>query len=109
MKDQLLLPSHRDQTAEAAFVRSHPAYASTGVIDTLRASEYSRLDTQGNTYLDDTGAGAYALSQVKAHTDLLARSIAGNLHSGNLASRAMTAEPRRATSGLTEATSSELA
>ncbi|MBV9323696.1 MAG: aminotransferase class V-fold PLP-dependent enzyme, partial [Chloroflexi bacterium] len=92
MKNLLLERGRRDQTAaEAAFVRSHPAYASTGVIDTLRASEYSRFDTHDNTYLDYTGAGVYAVSQVKAHTDLLARSIAGNPHSGNLASRAMTA------------------
>jgi molybdenum cofactor sulfurtransferase len=77
--------------AEAAFLRNHPAYAATSVIDALRASEYSRCDTQGYTYLDYTGGGAYALSQVKAHTDLLARSVAGNPHSCNLASRLMTA------------------
>ena len=44
--------------AEAAFVRSHPAYTTTSVIDTLRASEYSRF--QGHTYLDYTGGGVYA-------------------------------------------------
>jgi selenocysteine lyase/cysteine desulfurase len=94
MKSLLLEPSLRD-AAEADFVETHPAYATTSVIDTLRASEYSRLDTQECAYLDYTGAGVYAHSQVTAHTDLLARLIAGNPHSGNLASRAMTAWIRR--------------
>ena len=83
--------SREHTAAEAAFVSSHPAYATTRVIDRLRVTEYSRFDTQGHTYLDYTGASVYAQSQVRAHTDLLARSIAGNPHSGNLASRAMTA------------------
>src|SRR5262245_33548238 len=78
-------------SAETAFVKSHPSYANTNVIDTLRASQYSRLDSNAHTYLDYTGASLYAQSQVVAHTDLLARTIAGNPHSGNLASRAMTA------------------
>jgi hypothetical protein len=81
--------------AEAAFAKSHPAYATTSVIDTLRASQYSRLDANAHTYLDYTGAGVYAQSQVEAHTEFLARSIVGNPHSGNLASRAMTAWVRR--------------
>src|SRR5262249_55803378 len=81
--------------AEAAFAKSHPAYATTSVIDTLRASQYSRLDSSEHIYLDYTGAGLYARSQVEAHTDLLARNILGNPHSGNLASRAMTAWVRR--------------
>ena len=63
--------------AEADFVRSHPAYATTRVIDALRASEYDRLDNGGSTYLDYTGAGVYATSQVNAHLDLLSRIVAG--------------------------------
>jgi selenocysteine lyase/cysteine desulfurase len=82
-------------SAETAFVKSHPSYARTSVIDTLRVSQYSRLDSNAHTYLDYTGAGLYARSQLETHTDLLARSIAGNPHSGNLASRAMTAWVRR--------------
>ena len=82
--------------AEADFVRSHPAYATTRVIDALRASEYDRLDNGGSTYLDYTGAGVYATSQVNAHLDLLSRIVAGNPHSGNLASQTMTALINRA-------------
>jgi selenocysteine lyase/cysteine desulfurase len=82
--------------AEAEFLRNYPAYTTTSVIDALRTFEYARLDSEGATYLDYTGAGVYALSQVSAHTDLLSRIIAGNPHSGNLASRAMTALVERA-------------
>jgi selenocysteine lyase/cysteine desulfurase len=89
------LPSGDLIAAEAAFAKSHPGYATTSVIDTLRASQYSRLDASAHTYLDYTGAGVYARSQVEAHTDFLTRSIVGNPHSGNLASRAMTAWVRR--------------
>ncbi|MBV9600988.1 MAG: aminotransferase class V-fold PLP-dependent enzyme [Chloroflexi bacterium] len=93
----------REHTAaEAAFVSRHPAYATTAVIDALRASEYSRFDAQGHTYLDYTGGGVYAHSQVKAHADLLARSIAGNPHSGNLPSQATTALINRARSRVLE-------
>jgi selenocysteine lyase/cysteine desulfurase len=82
-------------SAEIDFVNSHPSYTKTSIIDTLRATQYSRLDSNAHTYLDYTGAGLYARSQVEAHTDLLARSIVGNPHSGNLASRTMTAWVRR--------------
>src|SRR5262252_4536058 len=82
-------------SAEKAFVKSHPGYTKTSVIDTLRATQYSRLESDAHTYLDYTGAGLYARTQVEAHTDLLARSILGNPHSGNQASQAMTAWVRR--------------
>jgi selenocysteine lyase/cysteine desulfurase len=82
-------PPHAAAAAE--FVRSQPAYATTNVIDTLRASEYGRLDAEDSTYLDYTGASLYAVSQLNAHMDLLRRIIAGNPHSGNVASRTMTA------------------
>jgi molybdenum cofactor sulfurtransferase len=97
MKNLLLTLGHRSHSAaEAAFVRHHPAYATTSAIDALRASEYSRFDKQGHTYLDYTGGGVYAQSQLRAHSNLLAHSIAGNPHSGNLASLAMTALINRA-------------
>jgi molybdenum cofactor sulfurtransferase len=59
-------------------------------IDALRATEYRRLDDQRQTYLDYTGGGLYAESQLQAHMDLLANGIFGNPHSGNPASLAMT-------------------
>jgi molybdenum cofactor sulfurtransferase len=91
MKNLLTLGRRPHTLAEAAFVKRHPAYATTTNVDKLRTSEYRRFDRQRHTYLDYTGGGVYAESQVRAHTDLLTGSIAGNPHSGNLASMAMTA------------------
>jgi molybdenum cofactor sulfurtransferase len=56
----------------------------------LRRREFSRLDEQGHVYLDYTGAGLYAESQVRAHADFLARGVYGNPHSRNPTSRAAT-------------------
>lgn len=56
----------------------------------LRRREFSRLDAQGQVYLDYTGAGLYAESQVRAHADFLAKGIFGNPHSRNPTSLAAT-------------------
>jgi selenocysteine lyase/cysteine desulfurase len=76
--------------AEAAFKQAYPAFATTQRLDELRASEYLRLDQTGNIYLDYTGGGLYADSQVRAHADLLAQNVFGNPHSTNPTSLAMT-------------------
>ncbi|MBV9110330.1 MAG: aminotransferase class V-fold PLP-dependent enzyme, partial [Gemmatimonadetes bacterium] len=56
----------------------------------LREREFSRLDEQGHVYLDYTGAGLYAASQVRAHSDYLCSAILGNPHSRNPTSQAAT-------------------
>jgi molybdenum cofactor sulfurtransferase len=56
----------------------------------LRAREFSRLDETGHVYLDYTGAGLYAESQVRTHADFLCRGVFGNPHSRNPTSRAAT-------------------
>ena len=83
---------HRGQEAdqETRFQRRFPEYAATRVVDDLRRTEYRRLDQHGHTYLDYTGGGVYAESQVREHLDLLSRRVFGNPHSGNPASLAMT-------------------
>ena len=73
-----------------AFRRAYPAYDSTGRLDALRATEYARLDQQGHVYLDYTGGGLYAESQLRDHLALLNRQVFGNPHSKNLTSLAMT-------------------
>jgi molybdenum cofactor sulfurtransferase len=85
--------------AEARFGANHPECAATRAVDRLRVTEYRRFDDQDHTYLDYTGGGVYAESQLHAHTDLLMRGVFGNPHSGNPASLAMTAlvEEARAT------------
>lgn len=65
------------------FLADHPSYAATGALDQLRAREYGRLDAQGQAYLDYTGAGLYADSQVREHALLLAGHVFGNPHSAN--------------------------
>jgi selenocysteine lyase/cysteine desulfurase len=79
-----------------AFRRAYPAYDSTRTLDTLRATEYARLDRQGQVYLDYTGGGLYAESQLRDHMALLNDQVFGNPHSKNLTSMAMTELVERA-------------
>lgn len=65
-------------------------YRATLVLDALRAAEYARLDAQNHVYLDYTGGGLYAESQLRAHMELLRTQVFGNPHSSNPTSRAMT-------------------
>jgi molybdenum cofactor sulfurtransferase len=73
-----------------AFLRAYPAYPSTHVLDDLRATEYARLDIGGHIYLDYTGGGLYAESQLRRHNRLLAEHVFGNPHSSNPTSLAAT-------------------
>jgi molybdenum cofactor sulfurtransferase len=74
------------------FERRYPFYAGTAVLDDLRARDYARLDAGGQTYLDYTGGGLYAESQLDRHRELLARGVFGNPHSENLPSTEMSAK-----------------
>lgn len=76
--------------AETAFRSETPAYEATSHLDALRATEYGRLDRLGHVYLDYTGGGLYAESQVRAHLDLLRENVFGNPHSSNPTSMAST-------------------
>ena len=73
-----------------AFRRVFPEYDRTHHLDELRATEYSRLGRQGHVYLDYTGGGLYARSQLLEHVTLLSDEVFGNPHSKNLTSLAMT-------------------
>ena len=72
------------------FQKVYPAYRSTRKLDELRATDYARLDRQGHVYLDYTGGGLYAESQLRDHMALLNDEVFGNPHSKNLTSMAMT-------------------
>jgi molybdenum cofactor sulfurtransferase len=76
--------------AYSDFLRDHPAYASTAHLDALRASEYRRLDEQHHVYLDYTGGGLHAESQVLTHAELLNHHVFGNPHSASPTSSGMT-------------------
>jgi molybdenum cofactor sulfurtransferase len=73
-----------------AFLKAYPAYPTTHIIDDLRANEYARLDIGGHIYLDYTGGGLYAESQLRRHNKLLAEHVFGNPHSSNPTSLAAT-------------------
>ena len=72
------------------FRKKYPAYKNTLSLDDLRDREYARLDEQNQVYLDYTGSGLYATSQLQQHHELLEAGIFGNPHSKNPTSLAMT-------------------
>jgi len=78
------------EDAFARFLSDFPDYSSTAALDVLRASEYGRLEAHRHTYLDYTGAGLHAASQVREHTEWLATDVFGNPHSASPASSAAT-------------------
>ena len=82
--------------AEQAFRQAYPAFENTSSMDALRAREYARLDHLGHVYLDYTGGGLYAESQLREHFELLRRNVFGNPHSLNPTSRATTELVERA-------------
>lgn len=79
-----------DEAAFFQFKRAFPAYGRTAALDALRDREYGRLDETGQVYLDYTGGGLYAKSQLESHLELLSRNVFGNPHSHNPTSQAMT-------------------
>lgn len=83
---------HPDQLLGAyqAFMGTYPEYDKTKTLDELRAQEYSRLDKLEQVYLDYTGGGIYADSQLNELMALLKQGNYGNPHSNNPASRAST-------------------
>jgi molybdenum cofactor sulfurtransferase len=74
----------------AEFLKAYPTYQDTGIIDRLRSTQYARLDAGEHVYLDYTGAGLYAESQLRAHQELLRENVFGNPHSSNPTSLAAT-------------------
>lgn len=46
------------------FLERHSGYATEPAVEDLRKSEYRRLDDHGHTYVDCTGGGLHAESQV---------------------------------------------
>jgi selenocysteine lyase/cysteine desulfurase len=73
-----------------AFLKTHPTYPTTHALDHLRLTEYARLDVNSQVYLDYTGGGLYAESQILRHHRLLSEHIFGNPHSSNPSSLAST-------------------
>lgn len=85
--DELTAPMEK---AFAAFEQMYPSFTATQVLDDLRASDYARLDRQQQIYLDYTGGGLYAESQLRQHMTMLQNGVLGNPHSQNPTSLTMT-------------------
>lgn len=71
---------------EAAFLENNPNYT----VCYQRETDYSRLDKTGHVYLDYTGGGIYAQTQLDTHMKMLTDGVWGNPHSHNPTSQAMT-------------------
>ena len=76
--------------AEADFRQRFPEFDPHGALAHLRRVEYARLDEGGHIYLDYTGGGLHAASQLDRHIELLHRRVLGNPHSNSPASLAST-------------------
>ena len=83
-------------TSYQKFLQHHPEYISTSALDVLRATDYARLDAHGQVYLDYTGGGLHAASQVHAHTQMLSEQVFGNPHSASPSSMETTRQVERA-------------
>ncbi len=77
------------EAAQAEFLQQYPEFATTAFLDDLRASDYARLDKGDHVYLDYTGGGLYAESQIRTHLEFLSSGVFGNPHSNNPASQPM--------------------
>lgn len=71
------------ETAYDRFLERYPEYTDTLRLDELRRCEFSRLDDNGCVYLDYTGGGLYAASQIQDHAAQLLAGVYGNPHSLN--------------------------
>jgi selenocysteine lyase/cysteine desulfurase len=77
-------------SAYETFLQQYPDYKKTASIDDLRRKDYARIDRGEHVYLDYTGGGLYADSQVKKHQQILLENVFGNPHSTNPTSQAAT-------------------
>jgi selenocysteine lyase/cysteine desulfurase len=77
--------------AERAFTARFPEFDPDGVFAAMRRREYGRLDATGQVYLDYTGGGLHAASQIAVHAELLHGAVLGNPHSNNPTSSTATA------------------
>ena len=76
------------------FLTDQPGYDHREV-EHLRATEYPLLDAKQHTYLDYTGGGLHAVSQIHEHQAMLTGELLGNPHSRNPTSMAATRRVER--------------
>ncbi|KAJ2918519.1 hypothetical protein MD484_g1840, partial [Candolleomyces efflorescens] len=71
----------RDDTGYAEFIKEYPEYRLTWIVDSLRRTDFSRLERTGETYVDYMGGTLYPESLVKLHAEFLNSVVLGNTHS----------------------------
>jgi molybdenum cofactor sulfurtransferase len=78
----LTLPTHDDAAvAHQVFLKAFPEYQLTWILDTLRRTDFTRLDQTNETYVDYMGGALYPESLIRVHTSFLSTNILGNTHS----------------------------
>ncbi len=87
----MTIPNDHMDAAFQAFLKANPVFKTTRLLDDLRRTDYGRLDQLGQVFLDYTGGGLYADSQIREFSKLLDGGIFGNPHSDSPASSATTA------------------
>lgn len=82
------LPKHAPKSVDKdaavaykAFLKAFPEYGLTSTLDNLRASDFSRLDRAGETYVDYMGGAVYPESLIRRNTAFLNNNVLGNTHS----------------------------
>jgi molybdenum cofactor sulfurtransferase len=82
--------SGSDEVPDHTPLLADPSDPATGILNELRRTEFSRLDSGGHVYLDYTGGRLYAESQLREHFELLRSGVFGNPHSLSPTSAAST-------------------
>lgn len=81
--------TNRIDSDAAPFANKEAEDADTAqLLAELRRTQFGRIDAGRHVYLDYTGAGLYAESQLDEHVSLLRKHTFGNPHSANLTSSA---------------------
>ncbi|KAL4068743.1 PLP-dependent transferase [Scleroderma yunnanense] len=76
------LLQHDDITrAYTAFLKEFPEYQSTWILDSLRRTDFTRLDRSSETYVDYMGGAQHPESLVRVHGHFLSENTLGNTHS----------------------------
>lgn len=68
-------------TAYESFLRQYPEYKLTWLLDSLRKSDFTRLERSGEVYVDYMGGSLYPESLVRMHSAFLQENVLGNTHS----------------------------
>ncbi|KAH9935193.1 PLP-dependent transferase [Epithele typhae] len=75
------------ETAYKTFIKEYPQYQLTWAIDALRRTDFARIDSSQETYVDYMGGCVYPASLVRVHADFLQLNVLGNTHSVNNSSQ----------------------